>query len=287
LVPGQFNPQLDPQLDPLVRGAPAPHERAKWGDLPRRAASTLLLVPLALLMMKLGGWEWSAATSIAGVALLVEWVQLCGFPVRRLPGALFVAGAALAWGVIMFGGASPPVILCICAAFLVITLWRPWLGMGLVYSGLSMWALIWLRQGEDGFANLLFLLPVVWASDIGAYTAGRIMDGPKLAPSISPQKTWSGSIGGLLAACLVGAAIAGGIAGDTTQAALIAVLLAAVSQIGDLAESWAKRRFGVKDSGTMIPGHGGVLDRLDGVMAASFFAVVLAALAGPGQYLWR
>ncbi|HET9020103.1 MAG TPA: phosphatidate cytidylyltransferase, partial [Acetobacteraceae bacterium] len=116
---------------------------------------------------------------------------------------------------------------------------------------------------------------------IGAYLSGRLVGGARLAPRISPGKTWSGAIGGLLAAALVGAAAGGG------RGALVAAVLSVVAQAGDLAESAAKRRAGVKDSGRLIPGHGGVLDRLDALLAAAPAAALLALALGPGVALWE
>lgn len=272
---------------PVDRSEPGPDDPARWGDLPRRVTSTLLLVPFVVLMMWLGGIAWALTAMVAGAGLTVEWAHLCGVSWRRWQGMLLLVAFGLAWGSIMFGFAPPPAVLAIYVLLTVLILVRPLLGLGLIYIGLAIWALLWLRQGQDGFANLLFLLPVIWASDIGAYVTGRVVGGHKLAPLISPGKTWSGAVGGVLAACLVGGAIAGGLAGDATRAVVIAAALSVLSQLGDLGESWAKRHFGVKDSGNLIPGHGGLFDRLDGLLAASFLAAGLAVWAGPGQYLWR
>ncbi len=154
---------------------------------------------------------------------------------------------------------------------------------GLVYTGLAILALGWLRMNPDvGRSILLFLLFVVWSSDVGAYLAGRIFGGRKLAPSISPGKTWSGAAGGLAAAILVGLAGALLWRGPVLPAILAAMALGVASQLGDLLESGAKRRFGVKDSGRLIPGHGGLLDRLDGLMAAALLAGGWIWLAGWG-----
>jgi phosphatidate cytidylyltransferase len=144
---------------------------------------------------------------------------------------------------------------------------------GLVYTGLAILVLGWLRMDHNGGrAILLFLLFVVWSSDVGAYVAGRIFGGRKLAPSISPGKTWSGAAGGLAAAILVGVVGALSWRGPVLPAILAAIALGVASQLGDLLESGAKRRFGVKDSGNLIPGHGGLLDRLDGLIAAALLA---------------
>ncbi len=147
---------------------------------------------------------------------------------------------------------------------------------------LAALALVWLRADPvAGRANVLMVLVAVWASDIGAYLAGRLIGGARLAPRISPGKTWSGAAGGLLAAAAAGAAIGRG------HGALAGALLSVLAQAGDLAESAAKRRAGVKDSGALIPGHGGLLDRLDGLLAAAPAAALLAHSAGPGGVLWR
>ena len=148
----------------------------------------------------------------------------------------------------------------------------------LCYAGFAAIALAFLR-GDDGagLRSMLFLFAVVWATDIAAYAVGRTLGGPKLAPSISPGKTWSGAIGGAVAGIAAGlgtAALAG--IGITGLLAATALLLTIVSQAGDLFESAVKRHFGVKDSSNVIPGHGGLLDRLDGFVAA----IVIAAAIG-------
>ena len=247
----------------------------------------MLLVPLALLAMWWGGLAWDVVCALIGFGIAVEWLQLCGVPYHSPLGASLLGLFALAWGVMIFGYVPVPLVMAVYVGMVALIVARPWLGIGLAYVGLSVAAMVWLRHGSAGFGNLFFLFPVAWASDSGAYTIGRVLGGPKLAPLISPGKTWAGAAGGVVAACLVGAAIAGGLAGDPTRAALVAALLSVASQLGDLGESWAKRYFGVKDSGNLIPGHGGLFDRLDGTMAASFIAVALAILAGPGHYLWR
>ncbi len=148
--------------------------------------------------------------------------------------------------------------------------WRPVpLWLGLVYVALAFASLVLLRL--YGASAVFFVLVVVWSSDIGAYAVGRLIGGPRLAPSISPGKTWSGAAGGLAASIVLG----GFMAGFTVGNLVVAALLGAVSQLGDLGESALKRRYGVKDSGHLIPGHGGLLDRLDGLMAASLVAGIL------------
>ncbi|HEY6434059.1 MAG TPA: phosphatidate cytidylyltransferase [Acetobacteraceae bacterium] len=215
----------------------------RWRDLRRRTLASLVLVPVALALVWVGGIVFDVAAAALALGLSYEWARLCG----RQPA---------------------------------------WLVAGLVWIWISILALVVLRADPIvGRANLIFVLLVVWATDIGAYLAGRTIGGTKLAPRISPGKTWAGAAGGLVAALLVGLVASGPAAFG--RAALVAAGLSVVGQAGDLAESAVKRRFGVKDSGNLIPGHGGLLDRLDAALAAIPAAALLAILIGHGVVLWR
>jgi phosphatidate cytidylyltransferase len=164
------------------------------------------------------------------------------------------------------------------------------LALGVPYLGLAAVAVPWLRADPAaGLANTIFVLSIVWSSDIGAYMIGRLAGGPKLVPSISPGKTWSGAIGGLVCAALAGLAVAACFSSgfSSPHVLTLAIVLGIVSQAGDLLESALKRHFGVKDSGRMIPGHGGLLDRLDALLAVAPVAALLAFTAGRGVVLWR
>ena len=160
---------------------------------------------------------------------------------------------------------------------------RLWLLFGLFYVCAPLVALQWIRnEAEDGMLLVFLLLACVWASDSAAYFVGSAVGGPKLLPRISPKKTWSGGFGGLLAgalAWLVGTMLYAD--GSLAIAFLVGCLLSLACQCGDFAESALKRRFGVKDSGRLIPGHGGILDRVDGLMFAAIALAGLAALWGP------
>jgi phosphatidate cytidylyltransferase len=136
---------------------------------------------------------------------------------------------------------------------------------------------------------VLFLILLIWASDIGAYLVGRLIGGPLLAPRISPGKTWSGAAGGIVSALAVGwgAACLLPAGSGPVRVAAVAVVLCVIGQLGDLAESRAKRHFGVKDSGMLLPGHGGLLDRMDALIAAAPFAALLALCLGRGVLLWE
>jgi phosphatidate cytidylyltransferase len=163
-----------------------------------------------------------------------------------------------------------------------------WIGLGAAYLTLPALALIWLRGlPEVGLRIITWLLVVVWATDIFAYLVGRKVGGPRLAPVVSPGKTWSGLCGGVLAAALAGGVTAWAIGSERLlQAASVGGILAIVSQIGDLIESALKRRAGVKDSGALIPGHGGVLDRLDGLILAAPVLALLGLAFGPRVLPW-
>lgn len=164
-----------------------------------------------------------------------------------------------------------------------------WTAVGLGYVLLAGAALFWLRADRvAGRADVLFLLCIVWCNDVGAYLLGRWIGGPRLAPRISPGKTWAGATGGLLVAIAVGVLAAHLLAGAPPWRAIpVAALLAVVAQGGDLLESFVKRRLEVKDSGHLIPGHGGLFDRLDGLLAAAPVAAILALILGRGVVLWQ
>ena len=152
------------------------------------------------------------------------------------------------------------------------------LGAGLVYIGLPILALLWLRQLPDnGLVLTFWALSLVWATDIGAFFAGRAIGGPKIAPAISPSKTWAGLFGGMAMAMLLAWAFHSWFALPISLV-WATPILAIAAQVGDFFESWIKRRAGVKDSGNLLPGHGGVLDRLDGVVTVAPLAALLVAL---------
>ena len=260
-----------------------------------------MLGPAALACIWLGAEPWPALVAGAVALLAWEWVHLCGLSTRAMPG-LAVPIAVLAAGTLAVAEQTRAALLLL-ALLWAVTWWqaarlrgpdRPgqpagWLAAGVLYIGIAGIALIELRHdNEAGRANVLFLVLTVWASDIGAYMAGRFFGGPKLVPAVSPNKTWSGAIGGLVSAVAAGVAASVILApGGASRAAAVAAMLGVMAQAGDLLESWIKRRFDVKDSSALIPGHGGLLDRLDGVLAAAPVAALLAFALGQGQPLWR
>jgi phosphatidate cytidylyltransferase len=280
-----------------------PSERRRdWQNLRQRAVSAAILLPAALLCIWLGAEAWTALVAAASAILAWEWVRLCGFSTLRLPGSalplavlgagtLAVGGAYLAALLLLAGGAAAAAWLGAAAGpgRRRPTASAGWLAFGVIHIGLAGIALIHLRgDAAAGLANVIFLFAVVWASDIGAYAFGRTIGGAKLFPAISPNKTWAGAAGGLLSAVTTGMVAAYVFDGwhATGIAGLVAAVLGVLTQAGDLFESWIKRRFHVKDTSSLIPGHGGLLDRLDGLLAAAPAAGVLGALLGPGAMLW-
>lgn len=266
----------------------------RWGDLRLRVLSAAVLAPLALLCIWFGGIAFTGMVTLISIGLGYEWLMLCGAPRSTVTIALF-AGLPLA--VIATGLANPLlgllilVLATVAAGGVARGISAPCpMALGIPYLGLGAVALTWLRQSSDaGGVNVIVLLLVVWGSDIGAYMVGRAIGGPRLAPSISPGKTWSGAIGGLVAAGAVGlvASMLLGRGSLFWRPVAFAVLIGLVSQAGDLFESLLKRHFGVKDSGTLIPGHGGLLDRLDAVLTAAPAAALLALVLGRGVVLWE
>ncbi len=162
-----------------------------------------------------------------------------------------------------------------------------WLIAGIPYIGAPTYALIYIREAPDkGFETVLWIFLLVWAADTFAYAAGRTFGGPKLAPAISPNKTWSGLAGGVTGAGVVGAITALVLDHNSViPLVLISAALGALSQGGDLVESWIKRRFGKKDAGSLIPGHGGLFDRVDGLLAAALFVALASIVSSRGGVL--
>ena len=262
---------------------------ARWTDLRARVVSAVVLAPVVLGCLWQGGPYWATLVAIGAAGLALEWVALCHVSPAAWPG-FGVLAAVLAAPVLAGQDRAELGIAALMIGAGLVLLPRRWrLAAGVVYAGLGALALVWIRADPvAGRANLVFLVAVIWASDIGAYLAGRLVGGPKLAPAISPGKTWSGAAGGLAAAMATGCAAAAITApGQPVRAALLAVFLAAASQAGDLLESAIKRGFGVKDSGQLIPGHGGLLDRLDGFLLAAPVGAGLALLIGRGTALWH
>ncbi|MGF1549449.1 MAG: phosphatidate cytidylyltransferase [Sphingomonadaceae bacterium] len=273
-----------------VLGPPKPES-----DLPVRFVAAVMMIAVASVAVYFGGWIFRLLVWIGAAAMLIEWTSmhrigrrwswlalaLLAVALGLIPELLFpaadrgpavlcfdecIAGAASLFGVVPAFGAI--ILLGLVATFIVR---RIAMGTGFVYIAIPAFALLVLSWSE--YELVFWLLLVTWATDICAYFTGRSVGGPKLAPRISPNKTWAGLVGGIAGAALMGWLAAAFFAIGAPYPWLGA-LMGLLAQIGDLFESWVKRRAGVKDSGTLLPGHGGVLDRLDGLLP-----VTLATLA--------
>jgi phosphatidate cytidylyltransferase len=280
----------------------APADRGAQGSLRLRVLSALVLAPMAIAVAWFG-WPWlPIVTAIAGAVMAWEWAHLCRAGRLGASGVVLIgavlgavaaeaaAGVALAIGVSLAG-----------AAIAFATARRepggeaPWLALGALWVALPCVLLLWLVPMDGaGRVTLLWIFAVVWSTDIGAYAIGRRLGGPLLAPRWSPRKTWAGLIGGAGCAALAGWGTARVLMyldppGVSTVLPLVLASagLAIVGQFGDLAESVAKRRFGVKDSSGLIPGHGGLLDRLDGFLAVIPAVALLSLIDGGGVLTWR
>ena len=263
-------------------------------ELLTRVISALALLPLVLFAVIYGRAPFLVMLVIAGGLMLFEWTRLTGVRPLLARAAAITCLLLLGVGVLLFSDQIEVRDATFAAALSGLTLaalslllrWRDivWICLGLVYVLVPIGALLYLRLAPDGAFWVLWTLVVVWATDIGAFFTGRIIGGPKLAPIFSPKKTWAGLLGGLALAVL--AAWGGGELADQLWRAgladrlpplLFAGALSLLSQAGDLIESALKRRFDVKDSSRLIPGHGGLLDRVDGLV---FAAVAVAVYWG-------
>ena len=287
-------------LRPKVRRPVRPETPAqpKKQELLLRIASAVVLLPLAVAATWLGGLFYAGLVVVGTAIVFLEWVSITIRGASKvgvgLVGAVTVAAVA-ATAVL---GPVPGLALIAVATgilFMLVRLVRASFGLatGLLYAGLGGIALISLRAGPLGLAAVLFLFAVVWASDIAAYFTGRGLGGPKLWPKVSPNKTWSGAVGGLVigVAAGLGVVFAFGLPVGIGVGAT-AALLSVAGQLGDLFESAIKRRVGRKDSGSLIPGHGGLMDRVDALIAAAIVAASIGWLRGglfdpaAGLLLW-
>jgi phosphatidate cytidylyltransferase len=236
---------------PLV-APPATSLRARLmrSDLWIRVASGIVLAMLALVVAWVGGPVFDVFWIAAGILIFWEWKKIVA--TARFRFIWLIAGAV--YGLIVI---VPPIL---------------------------------LRRSHDfGLVAMLFLFGVVWATDIGGYVAGRLIGGPKIWPAVSPKKTWAGTLGGIVAAILAGSLVSIGAGLGATHAVPLSAVLSVAAQAGDFFESAVKRRFGVKDASHIIPGHGGVMDRLDGFLVAALIAAAIGIVHGgwinPGRGL--
>ncbi|HTV45247.1 MAG TPA: phosphatidate cytidylyltransferase [Stellaceae bacterium] len=265
----------------------------------QRVGSALMLAPLPIAAIWFG-MPWLALLAAAAAAIMAwEWGRLCcGSGRGRVapwPVGLALVGTVVVTVAIAALPATGTALVAALAGAAVVS-WAArsvraepgWAALGALWVALPCIGLLWLaRQGAGSRATLLWMLAVVWATDTGAYAIGRAIGGPRLAPRLSPRKTWSGFAGGIGCAAVIGAATAFALGRSPGMTILLSAGLAIVAQFGDLAESLAKRRFGVKDSSGLIPGHGGLLDRLDGLLAVIPALALLTWISGSGVLAWR
>lgn len=259
------------------------HKPGRFGDLWVRTVSGLALGLLSLFCVAMGGIPVFLLTAALLSVLLWEYHEMvCGkAPRQTLSAAVLMGGGLVA---IAAAGTGTPAIgfVLIVAASLVAGLLAPgkfaWIAGGGIYIGVAIGCLLLIRIGlEEGFAIMCWVVMVVIACDVAAYFSGRTFGGPKLCRAISPNKTWAGAIGGLGGAALMSLVFALFLGWPELQVMVFGLVTAAASQVGDLGESWLKRRAGIKDSGCLLPGHGGFLDRLDGILGAAWAVLFIDA----------
>jgi phosphatidate cytidylyltransferase len=255
-----------------------------------RVLTGAVLAAVALTAVWLGGTAFTALAAAAALLMFAEWAVMLRLGRGiRLAGLVLIAGVILLMSLVSIG----EVVLALAGGAGLIGLFARgidrrlgfWATAGILYCGLPVVALIWLRGLTLGLPATVFVLALVWTTDIAAYFVGRAIGGPKFAPAISPNKTWAGVFGGIMGAMAVGFGLSasylpGGGGSWTGFFTGIAGAIAVVAILGDLFESWLKRRAGVKDSGRLLPGHGGALDRLDGMVPAAIAGALVFAGTG-------
>jgi phosphatidate cytidylyltransferase len=288
-------PRRDPEqvADPATAGDGAPGLRS---NLAMRVMAALVLAPLAIAAAWFGGWFWIGLATITVVGLFGEWLLVIGNLSRPalLWGFLSLAAAGVCLAINNFEIANLCIALGLFAMFLFSApAQRSWSAIGLGYTAAALFACVFVRRDPNyGFIALIFVFLVVWITDILGYFVGRGVGGPKLWVRVSPKKTWSGAIGGVVGSIVFAAAFAAAGYGKLAPMLLLGTVISVISQLGDLFESALKRQFGVKDSSQIIPGHGGLLDRLDGFMAAIIAAAVIGYMRasadsiGQGLLVW-
>jgi phosphatidate cytidylyltransferase len=266
----------------VTEGEAAPAAVAEPGsrNLLMRVVAALVLAPIAIAIAYAGGWLWTVLVTAAAIGLYLEWLAIVGAARQIRAVAPGVVGLAIA-GCCLASGRIDASLVPLALGFAGVALFSPerrgWTATGFGYAAAAEMASVLVRLDQLwGFVALILIFLVVWVTDIGGYFAGRGIGGPKLWPRVSPNKTWAGAVGGFAASLVVAAGFALFGLGRAGPLLVLGAALSIASQLGDLFESAVKRRFGVKDSSQIIPGHGGLLDRLDGFVAA----VVLAAIFG-------
>jgi phosphatidate cytidylyltransferase len=280
----------------VTEGEAAPAAEQGSSNLLMRVLAALVLAPLALAIAYVGGRLWAVLVTLASIGLYIEWLTVVGLA-REIRVAVPGVAALAVSGICLIAGRIDAALIVLATGFIAVALISPdrrnWTAAGFLYAAAAEIASVLVRlDSANGFVALIFVLLVVWVTDIGGYFAGRGIGGPKLWPRVSPKKTWAGAIGGFALSLVVAAGFLALGFGKSAPLLLLGALLSIVSQLGDLFESAVKRRFGVKDSSHIIPGHGGLMDRLDGFVAAVVVAAILGFLrsgadgVGRGLMVW-
>jgi phosphatidate cytidylyltransferase len=276
-----------------VNGAtalPVPETGFLSRALKTRVLSALVLAAPVLAAVYVGSPVFELVIAAAALAMAWEWYRMCASDAPV--GSAIAVGVTILVAVAAVGLSQPALALSVLGVGAVLVLLisgrHVWLSMGVLYVGFPCVSLVWLRSDPVvGRETIFWLLALVWASDIGAYASGRLIGGPKLAPAVSPNKTWAGLIGAVVCAALVGTATAVLLElKEFWRLASVSAMFGAASQAGDLLESWIKRRFGIKDTGSWIPGHGGILDRVDALIAVAVMTALITAVAKGSMLTW-
>ena len=283
---------IEPDHRDVSRGTDAGLQEARAHNLVLRIASAAVLGPAVLALTYVGGWPFLALCFLGALGILYEWTRLTTGrtePRLLIPGVIGLLAAACltgaAWpnaaiGVTVVGAVMAGLISSTAGHGVAPFRAGSWAASGVVYAGAAFLGPALLRRDPEwGLGALLFLFATVWATDIFAFAFGRVLGGPLLSPSISPKKTWSGALGGVVGGVAAGLGVAYTLGvGKLGIIGAMALLLSVLAQAGDLLESSIKRRFSAKDTGRLIPGHGGLMDRLDGFLVAALVALVIGAI---------
>lgn len=275
--------------DVMVLPAVDPIER----NLKKRMLTAAVLLPIVIGLLHIGGLAFALFLGLSAFLMAIEWDRLTGGRGLGHLGVTLALGLMLVLTLSYFGKMEFALLVLIPIALYLALIGHyqgrgmAWPIIGLFWLALPCLSLMWLLMSGHGTLMILWLFISVWSCDTGAFFVGRGIGGPKLAPEISPKKTWAGLLGGMLAAAGVSSLVAFFTGfGSISFFCFLGAVLALISQCGDLAESGVKRRFKVKDSGTLIPGHGGILDRVDGLLFAAPALVVFLLIDEMGHLQW-
>jgi phosphatidate cytidylyltransferase len=255
---------------------------SKWADLGVRTASAVVLVPVVLSVVWLGGFWFTGLIVALGILMATEWVRIAHGNNKTQLLIHEVAAASLIMGSLKLSLLALLILTALSWFLQRKDAFNVWKLVGVFYIGLPILAFDVLRgDAGSGFIAVVWCMVIVWSADVMAYFFGRIIGGPKLAPRISPKKTWAGMLGAIVGAALASWVVSHFGSISVLPLAILAALFAILEQGGDIFESAFKRHFGVKDSGTLIPGHGGVLDRVDGLITVATCAAIVGFIHNP------